>query len=278
MIFPRTFDWNSAVRSWNPDPKLTKERAALVLFDVLEEYVHPKDPAKAAVMKERRVAERLTQLLNGAREAGLTVFYAAANHSPDGSDVVARLTDTDMDLRPWPDGAQPFRPTVHRGEAGAQIARELAPRPNEIVIYKHRWSAFYQTSLELNLGARRRLRDRLRPRRLLGTSRTEPRFPDGPHLSANGAGHDGGAGDRPDEVRRTRKPAMKGYRLSKALQDHNSPPKMKEFLAQIDTMRVRYELTDEEVDAIRRADLERLYALGANPYLIRFAFRDRYRD
>jgi|GEM_PF-2205163 hypothetical protein len=71
---------------------------------------------------------------------------------------------------------------------------------------------------------------------------------------------------------------MKGYRLSKALQDHNSPPKMKEFLAQIDTMRVRYELTDEEVDAIRRADLERLYALGANPYLIRFAFRDRYRD
>jgi ureidoacrylate peracid hydrolase len=154
MIFPRTFDWNSAVRSWNPDPKLTKERAALVLFDVLEEYVHPKDPAKAAVMKERRVAERLTQLLNGAREAGLTVFYAAANHSPDGSDVVARLTDTDMDLRPWPDGAQPFRPTVHRGEAGAQIARELAPRPNEIVIYKHRWSAFYQTSLELNLRAR----------------------------------------------------------------------------------------------------------------------------
>lgn len=140
--------------TWNPDPRLTKERAALVLFDVLDEYVHPKDPQKAAVMRERRVAEHMAELLNGAREAGLYVFFAAANHSPDGSDIVSRLTDTDMDLGPWPDQAQPFKPMVHRGEAGAQIAAELTPRPNEIVVHKHRWSAFFQTSLDLNLRSR----------------------------------------------------------------------------------------------------------------------------
>lgn len=138
----------------NPDPRITKERAALVLFDVLQDYVHPKDPEKAAVMRERRVAERMAQLLEGARAAGLYVFFAAANHSPDGSDVVSRLTDTDMELRPWPNGTEPFRPMVHRGEQGAEIAPELTPRPDEIVVRKHRWSAFFQTSLELNLRSR----------------------------------------------------------------------------------------------------------------------------
>lgn len=141
-------------RTWNPDPAITKDRAALVLFDVLQQYVHPADPEKAAVMRERRVAERLAYVLNGARDAGLFVFYAAANHSPDGSDVVSRLTDTDMELRPWPNEAQPFKPMVHRGEAGAQIAQGLEPRADEIVVHKHRWSAFFQTSLELNLRTR----------------------------------------------------------------------------------------------------------------------------
>ncbi|HXF34948.1 MAG TPA: hypothetical protein VN603_10275 [Candidatus Acidoferrales bacterium] len=64
--------------------------------------------------------------------------------------------------------------------------------------------------------------------------------------------------------------------MSKALQDHNSPPKMKQFVAEFDVMCARYELSAEEADAIARADLERLYELGANPYLIRFAFRDKF--
>lgn len=69
---------------------------------------------------------------------------------------------------------------------------------------------------------------------------------------------------------------MKGYRLSKALQDHNSVTKMKQFLAELETMRARYELTADEVEAIERGDIARLCELGANPYLVRFAFRDRY--
>jgi nicotinamidase-related amidase len=140
--------------AFNADPRIGRDRAALVLFDVLQEYVHPKDPERAAVMRERKVAEHLAQLLNGARAAGLYVFYAGANHSPDGSDIVSRLTDTDMDLRPWPNGTEPFRPAVHRGDRGWEIADGLEPRDDEIVIRKHRWSAFFQTSLELNLRAR----------------------------------------------------------------------------------------------------------------------------
>jgi len=37
-------------------------------------------------------------------------------------------------------------------------------------------------------------------------------------------------------------------------------------------------LTPAEIDAMLTADLVQLYALGANPYLIRFAFRDKYEN
>jgi ureidoacrylate peracid hydrolase len=139
---------------WNPAPHLTSTRTALVLFDVLQDYVHPHDPQKAATLRERALAERLAQLADGARAAGLRLFYACANHAADGSDVVPRLTDTDMDLRPWSDAPQPFRPQLHRGEAGIAIARGLEPREHDVVILKHRWSAFHQTALDLNLRAR----------------------------------------------------------------------------------------------------------------------------
>jgi hypothetical protein len=69
---------------------------------------------------------------------------------------------------------------------------------------------------------------------------------------------------------------VKGYNLSKALYDHNNPRKMAEFLADLEGMSARYRLSREETDAIRSADLVRLHELGANPYLIRFAFRDKY--
>ncbi len=136
------------------DPRLTKERTALVLFDVLQDYVHPKDPQKAEVLRERRLLEHLRELVAGARAAGLRTFYPAASHAPDGSDVVSRLRDTDMELRPWTDGVQPFRPIVRRGESGAAIAAGLEPIEGDVVVPKHRWSAFFQTSLELNLRSR----------------------------------------------------------------------------------------------------------------------------
>ena len=69
---------------------------------------------------------------------------------------------------------------------------------------------------------------------------------------------------------------MKGYYLSKALYDHNNPRKMADFLADLEGMSARYRLNPEETDAISRADLNKLHELGANPYLIRFAFRDKY--
>jgi nicotinamidase-related amidase len=146
----------AGVKRWNLDPKLTSESAALLLFDVLQGYLHPSDPAKAAALEAAGTAANLARLLAGARETGLRVFYAAGDHAADGSDTAQRLTDTDYDLRPWStEHPQTFRQRFSHGDREAQVAGDLAPRDGEdILISKHRWSAFFQTSLELALRTR----------------------------------------------------------------------------------------------------------------------------
>lgn len=136
--------------------RLDPARTALVLFDVLTAYLHPAEPAKAAALAERQLLARLQALLQDFGGQGAWVCFACAAHSPDGGDVLERLTDTAMDLRPWSGAPRPVRPDVHRGEAGAEIAEELTPRPGELVLPQYRWSAFYQTAMELPLRARGR--------------------------------------------------------------------------------------------------------------------------
>ncbi len=126
----------------------------LVLFDALHGYLHPSDPAKAAFLKERNILPNLQRLLAGARKAGLTTFYPSGAHAADGSDVVERLTDTNMDLKPLGAGDKPIRPHFHKGSRDSEIAAEVAPAPGDVVVPKNRWSSFFQTNLELQLRVR----------------------------------------------------------------------------------------------------------------------------
>jgi nicotinamidase-related amidase len=126
-----------------------------VFFDVLQANVHPSDPVKAAALERAGLVANLKRLLDGARTAGLTIFYARADHSPDQADIVPRLTDTDFDLKPWPDPSQPFMRVMTRDRPESRIADEVTPRDGEgVLVLKHRASAFFQTHLELALRAR----------------------------------------------------------------------------------------------------------------------------
>jgi nicotinamidase-related amidase len=135
------------------EERLHGERAGLVLFDALQGYLHPSDPAKAAFLKDRGILGNLQRLLAGARRAGMTVFYPTGAHAPDGSDAVARLTDTDMDLAPLGE-RKAIKPRFSRGSPEAEIAAELAPAPGDVRIPKQRWNAFFQTNLDLQLRVR----------------------------------------------------------------------------------------------------------------------------
>lgn len=133
---------------------LSAKTTALILFDALHGYLHPSDPAKVAFLAERNILPNLTRLLKGAREVGMTAFYPAGAHAPDGSDSVERLTDTDMDLLPGGSAAKPIKPRFSKGSKDAEIAEELKPLDSDVVVPKQRWNSFHQTNLELQFRVR----------------------------------------------------------------------------------------------------------------------------
>lgn len=126
---------------------------ALVLFDFLNGHVKKSDFPTTA--RYAPVVEAAARLLKYTRAAGLMVAYANAAHRADNATSATTLRDTDNRLRPIPGGADPrFQPTVVAGSWEAQVIGELTPRPDEYIVPKYRWSAFYQTYLELALRTR----------------------------------------------------------------------------------------------------------------------------
>ncbi|MEX0842245.1 MAG: cysteine hydrolase [Xanthobacteraceae bacterium] len=136
------------------EKNLSAARTGLVMFDTLNGYLHPSDPGKVKFLAERNIMPNMQRLLAGARKVGMTTFYPAGAHAEDGSDSVARLTDTDMDLRPKAAADRPIKPRFHKGSAEAEIAAEVAPIAGDVVVPKHRWNSFFQTDLDLHFRVR----------------------------------------------------------------------------------------------------------------------------
>jgi nicotinamidase-related amidase len=82
----------------------------------------------------------------------MTTFYPMGAHAADGSDTVVRRTTTAQNLGPFVE--KPAKPTFAKNTHDAAIADELAPTSGDIVSPKHRWNAFYQTALDLQLRVR----------------------------------------------------------------------------------------------------------------------------
>jgi nicotinamidase-related amidase len=135
-------------------PTLDKTNSGLILFDALHGYLHPTDPKKQAFLKERNILENLQRLHAGARRAGITTFYPSGHHAPDGSDLVERLTDTDMDLNPIGARDKPIVPHIRKDSKDSEVAAELAPAAGDVFVPKNRWSSFFETNLELQLRVR----------------------------------------------------------------------------------------------------------------------------
>jgi nicotinamidase-related amidase len=99
--------------------------------------------------------ENAVRLMHAARGNNMLIYYAMANHRPDGESRSLIVTDTDMRLRPWPN--DDCNPTVHGATEGSweqKVIEEIAPRPEDYVIPKYRWSTFHQTYFDLALRSR----------------------------------------------------------------------------------------------------------------------------
>ena len=131
------------------DPK----RSALLFFDILNGYVPEPPPGKERVLKPW--IQNAVRLGKAGRAAGLPVFFAKGNHRPDNATTALLLTDTNNALTPWPNGeVSKTKMHVIAGDKSSDVLAELEPRPEDYYIVKYRWSAFYQTYLDLALRAR----------------------------------------------------------------------------------------------------------------------------
>jgi ureidoacrylate peracid hydrolase len=134
---------------------LVPARTALLFFDMLNGHVKKEDPKTQERYKP--VIAAASQVLQAARENGLMVAYAAANHRADNATTGQTIRDTNGRLQPiaLEQNDKPiFKPVVSGGTWASTVIDELAPRPEDYLIPKYRWSAFYQTYLDLALRTR----------------------------------------------------------------------------------------------------------------------------
>lgn len=113
---------------------MPKAKAALLFVDMQKESQYGIEGVDEAVAAA-------TSVLTDWRAAGLPVFYTRHVNRADGTGLIL---DDVLDAEGLP---------VHyrAGTQAVDIVDALAPRPQDVVIDKHRWSGFYGTPLDLML-------------------------------------------------------------------------------------------------------------------------------
>ncbi|MFH5775338.1 isochorismatase family protein [Paracoccus broussonetiae] len=120
--------------TWQPRP----ERLALLVHDMQRYFCRPFPPGAPL----EPVVANIAALLAGARRAGVPVFFTAQKGNQFRPD---RGLQADL----WGPGMG----TLPEHE---EILPELAPEPDDIVLVKHRYSAFQRSNLERLMRARGR--------------------------------------------------------------------------------------------------------------------------
>lgn len=116
------------------------EKTALLIIDMQNDFCLSGTPF--AVKGALQVVPQIKKALAVYRRKDLPVVHVVRRYRADGLDVeITRL--------------QAFREkggAFIAGTKGAQIIEELKPVKGEYVVIKRRWSAFFQTELDLILG------------------------------------------------------------------------------------------------------------------------------
>lgn len=135
------------------EPRLNPATTAVLFFDFLNGHV--KDANQKMKPRYVPVINAASDLLDVARLQNMMVAYAQANHRADNATTAHLLRDTNNRLVALDLNAPPeLKPVVAGGSWQAQTVDELAPTDEDYLIPKYRWSAFFQTYLELALRTR----------------------------------------------------------------------------------------------------------------------------
>jgi nicotinamidase-related amidase len=132
------------------DPK----RTALILVDIQNDYCAPGgkyDQGGKDMSMYPTMIEKTAKLIEEAHQSGTLVVYIQNTNLADyRSDSVAYLRFKILIRNVEPEDLLKTEHAIE-GTWGHQIVEHLAPRPNDLVIRKHRSSAFIDTRLDLIL-------------------------------------------------------------------------------------------------------------------------------
>jgi len=104
------------------------ERSALLIIDMLNDFIE--ESGSLVVPGAKRIVPRIREILEAARSQGVPVIYVADSHRRD-----------DREFAYWP-------PHAVAGTWGSEVVGELAPAPDDYVVPKRRYSAFFGTDLD----------------------------------------------------------------------------------------------------------------------------------
>lgn len=123
------------------DLAAVREHSALLVVDMQRDFTDPERLSPEASQRVGGIVHPLQRLISACRAVGVPVIYTQEMHRPNMSDY-----GIELDYEP---------PHCLEGSGGEEIIGELAPCSDETRIAKRRYSAFYQTDLELYLRSRR---------------------------------------------------------------------------------------------------------------------------
>jgi ureidoacrylate peracid hydrolase len=115
-------------------------RTALIVVDMENDFVAEGAPMESS--QARQAVPNMQKALASARESGMKIIYTTHAHREDGCDA-GRFADL------YPPIAA--KVGLVDGTPGVEIYPALAPQPGEIVVKKHRYSAFFGTDLDIIL-------------------------------------------------------------------------------------------------------------------------------
>jgi nicotinamidase-related amidase len=116
------------------------EKTAMLFFDTL----NGSNPEGLAALRASGYVDKLVQIEQACREAGIKIFYTLPEHRQDGSDWGLTVAGN-------PPARTYFKGVNYKGSRHATILADITPHPGDYIITKHRWSSFFQTCLELSL-------------------------------------------------------------------------------------------------------------------------------
>lgn len=142
MALPEQIDYAApvppmaALPANRADWSLDRDRAAVLVHDMQEYFLRPYAPHCAALKTAR---EAITTVLDAARAGGVPVFYTAQRGNQDQQ-------KRGLQRELW-------GPGMAADPSHTEIVADLAPAEDDVVLVKHRYSAFYHSDLAEQLAA-----------------------------------------------------------------------------------------------------------------------------